>query len=67
MVKPTKSLEERIADAESLFAYHVGDAHQAEECGDLAKAKKFRHKSKFWLDRYDLLSRQANRIEPRGK
>jgi hypothetical protein len=66
-MKPTRSLEERIADAESLAAYHLGDAHEAEECNDLAKAKEFRHKSQFWFDRYKLLTRQANRIEPRRK
>jgi hypothetical protein len=62
-MRPPRSLEERLADADSLAAYHLGDAHEAEERGDLAKAEKFRLKSKFWFDRYKLLSRQTNRID----
>ena len=66
-MKPTRSLEERIEDANSLADYHLGNAHEAEEQGDLTKAAELHAKYNFWSDRLKVLSRQRNRIEPRRK
>jgi hypothetical protein len=58
-MKAKRSLEERIADADSLAAYHLGDSYMAEERGDLRRSKRLHSKYQFWADRLKLLISQV--------
>ena len=65
MAKPKKSLYERTLDAESRAGMYLGNANEAAERGDHAKAEKLYALSQFWLDRYNLLSGNGDRRRPK--
>ena len=51
----TKTLAEKIADAEANGSRWLADGNEAEEHGNKAKAEKCFEKSQFWLDRANKL------------
>jgi hypothetical protein len=51
-----KTLEERIIQANDLGCRYLGDANEAEERGQKAKASKLFDKAQYWLDRYNKLA-----------
>lgn len=53
---PTKSLHDRMLDAEERGSRYLADANQAAERGNHAKAEKLYDKSQYWLDRYNKLA-----------
>lgn len=65
MPEPKRPLSERIADADARASMYLGNANEAEERGDFARAERLREKCQFWMDRYTLLTNQDNRPAPR--
>ena len=63
--QPKKSLYERTLDADIRSGMYLGNANEAAERGDYELAERLHAKSQFWLDRYILLSNQANKKGPR--
>lgn len=61
----TRSLQDRITDAEQRCGRYLADANEAEECGKWEKAAKLRQKQQYWLDRMNLLSGDGDRAAPR--
>jgi hypothetical protein len=50
-----KTLAQKIADADMNSARYLGDANEASERGEKAKANKLYEKSQYWLDRLNKL------------
>jgi hypothetical protein len=48
-------LAAKIQRADDFASRYLGDANDAEERGDLAKADKLYAKAQYWLDRYNKL------------
>ena len=57
MAKATKS--ERTLKAEHLASRYLGDANEAAEAGNHAKAERLYAQSQIWLDRYNILAGNA--------
>lgn len=55
MAKSTKTLSERIADADMRGGKYLADANEAAERGDHKKAEKLYEKGQYWLDRVNKL------------
>lgn len=56
MKKTTRSLHERMLEAEHRGSAWLGDANEAAERGDKAEADRCFAKGQFWLDRYNKLA-----------
>ncbi len=54
-----KSLSDRTLDADILASRNLGNANEAAERGDHAKAERLYEKAQFWLDRYNKLAGNA--------
>lgn len=52
---PTKTLSQKIDDAEERGNRYLADANEAAEKGNQAKADKLYEKGQFWLDRANKL------------
>jgi hypothetical protein len=52
----TKTLKDKIIDAEERGNKWLADGNEAAERGDNAKAERCYEKSQFWLDRYNKLA-----------
>lgn len=52
----SKSLAQRLADADERGNRYLADANEASERGDKVKADKLYQKGQFWLDRYNKLA-----------
>jgi len=65
MPSPKKTLSERILQADILAGRYLGNANEASERGDHAKADALYLKSQYWLDRYNLLAGNGDRAGPR--
>ena len=52
----TKTLNEKLLDAEHRSANFLALANQAAEAGWHEKAERLYAKSQYWLDRYNLLA-----------
>lgn len=63
--QPKRSLEDRIADADSLASRWLGDGNEAAESGDQVKAEACYEKSQYWLDRYNLLTNRGSKQGPK--
>ena len=57
MEKATKA--ERTLKAEHMASRYLGDANEAAEAGNHAKAERLYAKSQIWLDRYNILAGNA--------
>lgn len=51
----TKTLQEKILEADERGNRYLADANEALERGDKAKAEKLLAKGQYWLDRYNKL------------
>jgi len=51
----TKTIHQRILEAELRGSCYLADANEAAERGDKAKADKLYEKGQFWLDRLNKL------------
>jgi hypothetical protein len=65
MPKPKQTLQQRAARAEELGNRYLGDANEAAEAGDKARADRLFEKGQFWLDRFNLLTGRGERAPPR--
>lgn len=65
MPAPKKPLSERILEADIKASMYLGNSNEAAERGQHDKAEKLFSKSQFWLDRFNLLTRQGDRPSPR--
>lgn len=45
-----RTLQERIADADERGSRYLGDANEAAERGNNAKAERLYEKGQYWLD-----------------
>lgn len=45
-----RTLQERIADADERGSRYLGDANEAAERGNHAKAERLYEKGQYWLD-----------------
>lgn len=52
----TKSLNEKMIEADTRGSRYLADANEAAENGNQAKANKLYEKGQFWLDRYNKLA-----------
>ncbi len=57
--KPTKTLSEKIAEADARGGKYLADANEAAERGNHEKAEKLYEKGQFWLDRSNKLRGNA--------
>lgn len=48
-------LREQIARADELGSRYLGNANEAREVGNIAKAEKLEAKCQYWLDRSNVL------------
>ena len=55
-MKTTKSLKDKIIDADLRCSKWLADGNEAEERGQHAKAERCFQKSQFWRDRYNQLA-----------
>lgn len=55
MAKSTKTLNERIADAEARASTALGNYNEAAERGQRVRAEKELEKAQYWLDRANKL------------
>jgi hypothetical protein len=51
----TKTLQDRIVEAEQLGNRYLADANEAAEKGKTEKAEKLYEKGQYWLDRLNKL------------
>jgi hypothetical protein len=51
----TKTLSEKIAEADMRGGKYLADANDAAERGDYEKAEKLYEKGQYWLDRVNKL------------
>lgn len=51
----TKTLSEKIADADARGGKYLADANEAAEKGQFEKAEKLYEKGQYWLDRVNKL------------
>jgi hypothetical protein len=65
MAAPKRPLSQRILEAEDKAAMYLGNYNEAAESGQHEKAAKLYDKAQFWLDRFNLLSRQGDRPAPK--
>ena len=56
-----RPLKERILQADILAGRYLGNANEAAEKGELEKCARLYDKSQFWLDRFNLLTNQADK------
>lgn len=59
LMTPSKSLAERIADADERGGRYLADANEAAEAGKKDKAEKLYEKGQYWLDRSNKLRGNA--------
>ncbi len=52
----TKTLNERMIEADERGSRYLADANEAAERGNSAKAERLYEKGQFWLDRYNKLA-----------
>lgn len=52
----TKTLNEKLIEAEDRGCRLLADANEAAENGNQAKADRLYEKGQFWLDRYNKLA-----------
>ena len=52
----TKTLKDRIIEAEMRGSHWLAEGNEAEENGNKVRAEKCFEKSQFWLDRYNKLT-----------
>jgi hypothetical protein len=55
----TKTLSEKVLEADLRASKYLGDANEAAERGNDAKANKLYEKCQFWLDRLNKLNGDA--------
>lgn len=55
----TKTLEQKLIEADERCGRYLADANEAEERGDKIKAEKLFAKSGYWRDRYNKLAGNA--------
>lgn len=55
MAKSTKTISERIADADVRGGKLLADANEAAERGDHEKAERLYERGQYWLDRANKL------------
>jgi hypothetical protein len=55
----TKSLNDRMIEAEMFGSRYLADGNEASERGQNEKAERLYEKSQFWLDRYNKLAGNA--------
>lgn len=55
----TDAKQEQIAKADHFASRYLGDANEAAERGEKAKAEKLYTKCQFWLDRLNKLNGDA--------
>lgn len=55
MARPTKTLSEKIAEADARGGKFLADANEAAERGNQAKADRLYEKGQYWLDRSNKL------------
>ena len=60
-----RTLQERIIYANTMGCQHLGNANEAAEKGNQAKADKLYAKAQFWLDRYNLLVGDGEKAPPK--
>jgi hypothetical protein len=68
MAKPKKTLYERTQEADFRAGMYLGNYNELVESGypeDGPKAQKLFAQCQFWLDRYNLLTSQANNRAPK--
>lgn len=61
----SKSLAERVLDAETKSSQWLAEANQAQESGRFVKAERGFKKAQFWLDRANHLSGQGDIFQPK--
>ena len=59
MTRPTKTLQEKIIEAETRGNAWLADANAESERGNFDKAEKCYAKGQWWLDRYNRLTRNG--------
>lgn len=52
----TKTLNERMIEAEEFASRYLANGNEASERGNHAKAERLYEKGQFWLDRYNKLA-----------
>jgi hypothetical protein len=55
----TASTHEKLVYADMQCSMYLGNANEAAERGDQAKADRLYHKSQYWLDQYNRLNGNA--------
>ena len=68
MPAPKKTLQERILDADIRAGMYLGNYNELVESGypeDGPKAQRLSNQCQFWLDRFHLLTNQANNPAPK--
>lgn len=55
----SKTLQEKIMDAEQRASALLGDANEFAEAGKTAQAEKLYGRGQYWLDRFNKLSGNA--------
>ena len=55
----SKTLQEKMIEAEVRGSTYLADANEAAERGCATKAERLYEKSQFWLDRYNKLAGNA--------
>lgn len=65
MVKPKKTLAERIVDADCFASKNLADGNWHSEHGRRDKAEECYAKAQFWKDRWVHLSGQGDKEPPR--
>ena len=55
----TKTLEQKLIEANERCGHFLAEANEADERGDKAKAEKLYAKSGFWRDRYNKMAGNA--------
>lgn len=51
----TKTLDQKLIEAETLASQYLADANEQSERGNRAKSEKLFDKAQYWLDRYNTL------------
>jgi hypothetical protein len=52
----SKTLSEKLIEADERGSRYLADANEAAERGDTVKAEKLYAKGQYWLDRYNKLA-----------